>query len=521
MTDRVTAIEFEIPQKSGEALCVPPARQLAALARQNAALLEDAPLTIAGVRLAEIRRRARSDISQAAVRYAQRLDLPTSTFGPSELLLVTGHQPFLFHPGIWLKHLLVDRVARDGMAALSMPVDSDAAEDVGADAPRMDGTGLRLVHETLVRADPDVPYEAVPAPPLAEWRAFLARLGAHVRTLPLPEPQAALEHFAQAARDVRAEDIGTFLTGARRRYEGRRRYAEVPVSEMSAGMEFRRFVVHVLRDAERFAAVYNHHLGAYRERSSIRTSAQPFPDLQREEGRQELPFWIIRRGRREPLSVQPTRSGIGLLAGGERVGEIPQASGPEALAGLAIRPRALTLTAFTRLCVADLFVHGVGGGRYDRVTDAVIREYFGIEPPAYAVTTATLHLPLGAYDAARERETLQRRLLELQHNPDRVLSRPTPEQQGLISEKWRLIAALDGGVLARRERREVTARIREINEELSRTLAVQREEVERQLAGLEAGAEATAAAAHRGYPYCFFSPAAVDEIIDRMLAENR
>src|SRR5437016_4217391 len=380
MTDSLTDIEFEIPQKSGEALCVPPARQLAALARQNAALLEDAPLTIAGVRLAEIRRRARSDISQAAVRYAQRLDLPTSTFGPSELLLVTGHQPFLFHPGIWLKHLLIDRVARDGMAALSMPVDSDAAEEVGADAPRMDGTGLRLVHETLVRADPDVPYEAVPAPPLAEWRAFLARLGAHVRTLPLPEPQAALEHFAQAARDVRAEDIGTFLTGARRRYEGRRRYAEVPVSEMSAGMEFRRFVVHVLRDAKRFAAVYNHHLGAYRERSSIRTSAQPFPDLQREEGRQELPFWIIRRGRREPLSVQPTRSGIGLLAGGERVGEIPQASGPEALAGLAIRPRALTLTAFTRLCVADLFVHGVSGGRLRRGSGRSMRSYRARSP---------------------------------------------------------------------------------------------------------------------------------------------
>src|SRR5436309_12924961 len=267
-----TDVEFEIPQKSGEALCLPPARQLAALARQNAALLEDAPLAIAGVRLGEIRRRARSDISQAATRNAQRLDLPTSTFGPSDLLLVTGHQPFLFHPGIWLKHVLIDRVARDGMAALSMPVDSDAAEDVGADAPRMDAAGLRLVHETLVRADPDVPYEAVPAPPPAEWQAFLARLRAHVRTLPLPEPQAALERFVEAARDVRAEDIGTFLTGARRRYEGARRYAEVPVSEMSAGMEFRRFVVHVLRDGERFAAVYNHHLGAYRERSSIRTS---------------------------------------------------------------------------------------------------------------------------------------------------------------------------------------------------------------------------------------------------------
>src|SRR5206468_13015212 len=99
-----TDVEFEIPQKSGEALCLPPARQLAALARQNAALLEDAPLAIAGVRLAEIRRRARSDISQAAVRYAQRLDLPASAFGPSDLPLVTGRQPTLFHPGTWPKH---------------------------------------------------------------------------------------------------------------------------------------------------------------------------------------------------------------------------------------------------------------------------------------------------------------------------------------------------------------------------------------------------------------------------------
>src|SRR2546428_12274446 len=98
MTDSLAAVEFEIPQKSGEALCLPPARQLAALARQNAALLEDAPLAIAGVRLPEIRRRARSDLSQAPARYAQRLDLPPSTLGPSALPLATRPHPFLFPP---------------------------------------------------------------------------------------------------------------------------------------------------------------------------------------------------------------------------------------------------------------------------------------------------------------------------------------------------------------------------------------------------------------------------------------
>ena len=322
MTHLPTDVEFEIPQKSGEALCLPPARQFAALARRNAALLTDAPLTIAGVRLADVRRRARTEVLQAAKTYALSLDLTASTFAPSDLLLVTGHQPFLFHPGIWLKHLLIDRLVGSGMGALSMPVDNDVAEDVGADVPRLEATGLRLAHETLVRAGPDVPYEAVPAPPLREWREFVDRLQAHLQTVPLPDAQASLAQFGRAAAGIRVDNIGMFLTAARRRYEGERRYAELPVSKMSAGVEFKRFVLHLLRDAERFAAVYNHHLDAYRERYNIRTAAQPFPDLQREGDRQELPFWIIRDGRRAPLSVQRTGSGVRLVAAGESAGEV-------------------------------------------------------------------------------------------------------------------------------------------------------------------------------------------------------
>src|SRR5256712_6482929 len=164
MTDRVTTIEYEIPQKSGEALCLPPARQFAALARRNAALLTDAPLTIAGVRLADVRRRARTEVLQAAKMYSLSLDLTASTFAPSDLFLVTGHQPFLFHPGIWLKHLLIDRLAGSRMGALSMPVDNDVAEDVGADVPHLDAAGPRPVDERFVRGGPGVSYEGVPAP---------------------------------------------------------------------------------------------------------------------------------------------------------------------------------------------------------------------------------------------------------------------------------------------------------------------------------------------------------------------
>src|SRR3989442_13215399 len=199
VTHLPTDVEFEIPQKSGEALCLPPARQFAALARRNAALLTDAPLTIAGARLADVRRRARTEVLQAAKMYSLSLDLTASTFAPSDLLLVTGHQPFLFHPGIWLKHLLIDRLAGSGMGALSMPVDNDVAEDVGADVPHLEATGLRLAHETLVRAGPDVPYEAVPAPPLREWRGSLGPLPAPTPTGPPPRPHAPPARFVLGA----------------------------------------------------------------------------------------------------------------------------------------------------------------------------------------------------------------------------------------------------------------------------------------------------------------------------------
>ena len=60
---------------------------------------------------------------------------------------------------------------------------------------------------------------------------------------------------------------------------------------------------------------------------------------------------------------------------------------------LRLAPRALTLTLFLRLFVADVFVHGIGGGHYDRVLDRLLVRRWGVEPPAFCVATATLFHP--------------------------------------------------------------------------------------------------------------------------------
>lgn len=512
----LTAVELEIPQRSGDVLCTPDGAEFLAVATANAHALDASQTRLCGVRLRDLRRRTRQRVLAGAAAYTRALGLAIGPAARSAFLplIGTGHQPFLFHPGIWTKHLLADRFV--GRAAVvNMPVDCDAAEDIGADAPHLDG-GLRIVREILVRVDADVPYEAIAAPSAAQWGQFLQRLDDHLQTLPHRGTHDVFASFRATTQDLAAADLGSFLTLARRRYEGPTRYAEFPVSHLAAIPEFRLFALHVLRDAERFAVSYNAHLDAYRERYNVRTTAQPFPNLERDAARVEVPFWILRDGRRRPCFVEPRGSALRLWAGGDAAAEVA-GEDAEGLAGLDLRPKALALTAFSRLCVVDLFVHGVGGGRYDRVTDAVIADFFDLTPPRYAVVTATLHLPLGEFDPSDERAAVMRRLQELRHNPERLLTAPTPQQQQLVEEKWAFIRRLEDAALTRRERREATHRIREINDALGGTLDAERKTLEHRLAALVEISRASEAATHREYPFCFFPIETVEGLVDKML----
>ncbi len=48
-----------------------------------------------------------------------------------------------------------------------------------------------------------------------------------------------------------------------------------------------------------------------------------------------------------------------------------------------LRTRALTTTLFSRFMLGDLFIHGIGGAKYDELGDEIARRFFGIEPPEF------------------------------------------------------------------------------------------------------------------------------------------
>ena len=68
-----------------------------------------------------------------------------------------------------------------------------------------------------------------------------------------------------------------------------------------------------------------------------------------------------------------------------------------------LRTRALTTTLFSRFLLGDLFIHGIGGAKYDELGDEIARRFFGIEPPGFLTVSMTLWLGLPSDAATRRR----------------------------------------------------------------------------------------------------------------------
>lgn len=510
------SVDLRVPERSGEVVCTPPFRSWRALSEENAARLGSADLLLGDQPLGHLRAAARAEVLPAAATFSAPWATPTP--GP---LVVAGHQPVFIHPGVWTKNLLLGLC--EGVQGLHLVVDTDEVEVLDVALPRRDGR-LRIVRRVLARFPSGVPLEAAPPPTRPQWAAFMEAVWADVATLGRPELVERVERTAQVG-EVLCEGCNTlaeFMVRLRRSLEPPASYLELPVSWLSRTRVFLHVAAWIARSGERFWRCHNEALEAYRAQAGIRSAAQPFPNLRREGDRYELPLWTVQDGRRHPVFAEMKGERVVLWALDRVLAEVTPHHPPEELVRCGLRPRALTLSLFVRLCLADLFVHGIGGARYDRATDQVIRALLGIDPPPYAVASATFHLPLGDPEDPRARRTaLQQRLMTLLHNPDRVLT-PVPEPlRPLVEEKWHLIRRLEEEGLTRRERRAMTQRIRALNAELARPLAAEVARIRQELDRLAQDEAEYAAATYREYPFFLFDGHGLREALHRAVGPAR
>ena len=103
--------------------------------------------------------------------------------------------------------------------------------------------------------------------------------------------------------------------------------------------------------------------------------------------------------------------------------------------GYRLRPKAVSLTAFIRLYLADWFVHGIGGSLYEPMTDYVIENYFGIRPLKHGIATCTQTLPsLDSVPFLTENiSQLRHELHNMKHNPERYIDESAHKQEPVIS----------------------------------------------------------------------------------------
>lgn len=368
---------YRAPTANGAVLAEPSFDAVPALMRANRERLDSANVVIGGLSLRELRAEARSEIPGC---------------GGDSPLLLAGHQPELAHPGVWAKNFALNGLARRlGGIPLNLVVDNDTLKSTSLRFPTFltgDPDSVRLESVSFDAFNGEVPYEDRGVADAEFFRSFpnrAAELWANWGYEPL-----LAKHWKYAA------NVGEAFTAMRRDRE--RAWGcdnlELPVSRLAQTRAFRRFAAHILSDLPRFRNAYNAAIRAYREANGVRSANHPAPELA--EG--EAPFWV--------------RS-----AGGRRARATPASD------VTALRPRALTLTLFARVCLGDLFIHGIGGGKYDEVTDAIIRDYFGTDPPAYQVVSATLFLLLSPFPStAADLARAERRVRDLRWNPHRGLS---------------------------------------------------------------------------------------------------
>jgi hypothetical protein len=189
---------------------------------------------------------------------------------------------------------------------------------------------------------------------------------------------------------------------------------------------------HMLAHLPRLHEVYNAALAAFRARHAIRNHAQPMPNLQSMGTWLEAPFWTwsARLPQRRRLFARGSDRGVELSDQGGWSTVLPLSAERDAWeavdqlealerSGVKIRSRALLTTLVARLLGSDLFVHGIGGARYDEVTDELIREFFACRAPHFIAVSGTLHLPIETASASRRGVgDWQRRLRELTYHPD-------------------------------------------------------------------------------------------------------
>ncbi|MBA3314564.1 MAG: hypothetical protein M3552_09860 [Planctomycetota bacterium] len=527
-----------VPRADEALLAVPDLNAAVAAAKINAAGLDDCEIDLQGRPLSRLRREANGEaIRLARVFTSDVLGDAVANAVVGEPLIVPGHQPALYHPGVWAKNFASAGIARRlGGSVLNLIVDNDIYSRPAIDVPAGTRAEPRREAVPFDVLQPPRPWERAKVKDAETFRAFASRVSQKLRHFGV-EPIVDAAWPAATSRLALCGTLPECLTAARHSIEADwgLHNLELPMSRLCETDSFLWFAGHLLAQLPRFNEVYNGTLSEYRRLYRIKSRNHPVPSLEERGDWLEAPFWVWRDDAPHRRRVFARQSGKETMLAddtGDVFATLPLASTMDACCAVEVlrtlpsqkirfRTRALTTTLFARLFLADTFMHGIGGAKYDEMTDRIIARFIGIPAPSYATVSASLYLPFAEpFDATSEDE---RRLLgllrDLDQNPQRHLSHGIdPVLDRRLDEKEALIAAQDAAWaergLSKSERRRRSAengvrfeRLQRITQDLATFTAEQRRHALAELESVRRARKANRVLTSREFTFALYPEA--------------
>lgn len=534
---------YRAPSRDGEALIVPPIGRVERLVADNRLRLAEADRLATELPLGELRRAARQKLLRAARSYTGGYRDVGSTgkdLTSDPCLVMAGHQPTLFHPGVWFKNFAIDRFAERMTAgssaggreaiAVNLVIDNDVSTASSIRVPFRDPlSGLArwspVAYDSVAGG---VPFEQNRIQDGETFRSFAGAVRSAVGSLVADPLVDRLWPHALAAA-ARCENVACAIAQARHALEAELglRTLELPLSVLCRDEPFCRFALAILGRADRFRQVYNGAASEYRAANRIRSSAHPVPDLGIDGPWVEVPFWIyadhsphrhrawvrsvgggLEVSDRRDLSIRLSSSGTD--DGAELAGRM----GPE----FKLRPRALVTTMFARLVLSDLFVHGIGGAKYDELGDVITWRFFGVRSPAWMVVSATLLLPVDRRRITESAWTvaeIRRQLRRIRFAPESFAGEAElPES--LCQAKRELIAAVGN----EGDKKAWHDRLDDINRRLAADLGAVRQQWTERLAVARAVESSEKILNSREHAFCLYPLEHLANHYSRLLSQD-
>ena len=526
-------LRLRVPKTDGSLLAVPDLDEWQRSLGDNRQSLPAMDVAIGGMALADLRRLARRELLTQSSEYLAGFGEPAlSSVDLDFPMVVTGHQPTLFHPGVWIKNFAAYGLANalNGIG-VNVLIDNDTVKQTAVPVPAGRPAAPLLAYAPFDRWAAEIPFEERDIVDEEVFTRFAGIVANHLAEYPFEPIAEHYWHLTKASAAVTA-NLGERLAAGRRALE--RQWgchnAEVPLSHLCRGEAFARLASHVLLQLDAFVEHHNQALAEYRKLNRVQSRNHPVPALERDDEWTEAPLWAWSSGRpeRKRLFVRRERGTMQLRVGdqliatvdlaGDAAEELLELLGNDRL-GVKLRPRALLTTMFLRLCVADLFIHGVGGGKYDELGDELINRFFRIRPPSFAILSATAMLPTEACLVDDQRLAEQSHLhRDLYWNPDRYLDDALRDQEPVADWIERKFELMEQTPDTRAGRRARFREFRQLGDQLRRYLGSLPLDVERERVGLIERQQAGEILNSREFAYCLFPAETLVKLFDKVRA---